>query len=189
VALLGVALSAGCFSSPEQKYRVLSYILDDVPVPASMAAVEITPTTESETATRPAPRPEVYVKHEPYEERECESCHRSKTGNQLVAELNELCWLCHEEEDFVGEVTHGPVASGMCTGCHDPHKTPNEYMLVESGSGVCGQCHDHSTLDFSARHEEDETAECLDCHDPHSSDREYMLRPGLESDPAGGDLL
>jgi predicted CXXCH cytochrome family protein len=189
VVLLGVALATGCFSSPEQKYRVLSYFLDDVPLPHGMVAAEITVPLEAEIETLAAPRRQLYVKHEPYEERECQECHKSRFGNQLVVDLTEICWVCHEQDDYEGEVIHGPVAAGLCVGCHDPHKTPHEYMLLESGSNICVRCHDQSTFELSGRHGEDDAADCLRCHNPHASDREYLLRPEVEVDLVDRDVL
>ena len=66
--LLEVALGTGCFSSPEQKYRVLSYFLDDVPLPPEMVTAGITVPVEPEIETLAAPRRRLYVTHKPYEE-------------------------------------------------------------------------------------------------------------------------
>jgi predicted CXXCH cytochrome family protein len=189
VVLLEAALATGCFSSPEQKYRVLSYFLDDVPLPPEMVAAEITVPVGPEIETLAAPRRRLYVIHEPYEERKCQSCHKSRFAQELVVDATELCWVCHEQDDYEGEVMHGPAAAGLCVGCHDPHKTPNEYMLLESRSDICRRCHDQSNFEFSGRHAEDEAADCLRCHNPHASDREYLLRPEVDADPVDRNAL
>ena len=61
VVLLEVALATGCFSSPEQKYRVLSYFLDGVPLPSEMVPLEITGPAEPESETLAAPRRQLYA--------------------------------------------------------------------------------------------------------------------------------
>jgi len=63
----------------------------------------------------------------------CASCHaeidastvphksKGKSANGLAAESPALCANCHDKKLFEGKVVHGPVAAGMCLGCHNPH--------------------------------------------------------------------
>ena len=119
-ALLALALASGCMS-PERRYRVLSFLFDGVPAPGAVAPEEpATAAAARKKRTTPArsrPRAPLFVRHEP----------------------DELCWDCHDSEDFEGDVVHGPFAAGECTGCHSPHKSRFDYLLLSKGSAICAR--------------------------------------------------
>jgi predicted CXXCH cytochrome family protein len=175
VGLLVLVLEAGCIS-PERRYRVLSFLFDGVPPPGAVAPEE--PATASSSPrkrtarARTRARAPVFIRHEP----DCDECHDGDRGSHTLAlPKDELCWDCHDSEDFEGEVVHGPVAAGECTGCHSPHKSQFDYLLLSKGSAVCARCHDASTFPGMAAHLTDQGDDCLGCHNPHAGDREYML--------------
>jgi predicted CXXCH cytochrome family protein len=177
VALLVAVLGAGCMS-PERRYRVLTFLFDGVPPPGQVAAVEEPKRLAAgerrvaRRARRPVP---IFIRHEA----ECEECHsRDRAPNRLAAPRQELCWDCHDREEFEGEVVHGPVAAGECVECHSPHKSKFPSLLLSKGSSICAKCHDRRTFPSVDQHRVERGDECLDCHDPHAGDRDYMLYEG-----------
>jgi predicted CXXCH cytochrome family protein len=171
--------AVGCVSTPEQRYRVLSFFFDGVPPPAGaeIALIPEQPGLPGELeVARARPVKARYTLHEPYSDKSCDQCHSSRYSNRLVAPAEELCWSCHDPEDFPGEVVHGPVSAGACAQCHDPHRSIHDSLLVESESDLCASCHDQSTFAQIEKHREEEGDHCIRCHDPHAADREYMLR-------------
>jgi predicted CXXCH cytochrome family protein len=184
VVLLGLCLAVGC-ATPEARYRVLSLFFDEVPLPESMqppAPPEEAPVVETAALTR-ARRPRIeWVMHEP----ECEECHSSKATKLPFLPAPELCWECHDEEDFVEEVSHGPFAAGACLECHSPHKSPNPTLLVLAVPDLCGKCHDATTFPGIDGHRSEQGDDCVECHDPHAGPSEYMLAsdgPGAPGTP------
>jgi predicted CXXCH cytochrome family protein len=175
-------LAPGCLS-PEREHRVLTFFLDGVP-PLEVAT-ELPPpgelqafadlTASAPLVTAPKPRAPQFYLHVPYAEKECEECHEDRFSNRLVAQEEELCWECHDKEDFPGEVVHGPMAAGDCGGCHDPHKSRYPYMLFDSGPALCMQCHDQETFPGSEEHRVDQGEDCVGCHNPHAAGRAYLL--------------
>jgi predicted CXXCH cytochrome family protein len=185
-ALVVGALGPAC-ASPEQKYQVLSFFFDGVP-PLEGAAKPGTaeaPTVAEELMTAeiapkwPRPRSLKLIQHDPYAGDECEECHDSAFSNALVMPQEKLCWTCHDREDFEGQVVHGPMAAGECSGCHDPHESPNPDLLVRAPSALCERCHDESTFPIAQEHRAEQGDDCLECHDPHAADREFMLRESV----------
>jgi predicted CXXCH cytochrome family protein len=179
-------LTPGCMS-PERRYRVLSVFFDGVPVPGAVQTAGTVPLEDLPSGGRigrlPTPTAPILSAHGPYAQKECEQCHDGRYSNRLVAEEDELCWQCHEHQDFPGEIVHGPMAGGLCIGCHDPHRSPNDFLLVRRGPELCGECHDPATFELAERHHPEEDDDCLRCHDPHATDRQYMLRPEQEVRP------
>jgi predicted CXXCH cytochrome family protein len=173
--LLVLVLEAGCMS-PERSYRVLSFFFDGVLAPGEVAPeepVRVSPSPRKRLARSPVrPRPPLFVRHEP----DCDECHEGERGSLRLSSLKEdLCWNCHDSEDFEGEVVHGPVAAGECTECHSPHKSQFDDLLLRKGSEICGRCHDTSTFPGMLAHQTAEGEDCLGCHSPHAGDHEYML--------------
>jgi predicted CXXCH cytochrome family protein len=158
----------------------LTFFFDGVPPlePLVLAAVpgEFEGAPPSPGA-RAKPRVSAYVSvHGPYAKRDCGLCHVSDFSNRLTQEGEDLCWSCHEREDFPGEVVHGPVAAGRCDGCHDPHRSRNPFLLVQPETALCEHCHDQETFARIDEHRAQEGDDCLRCHDPHASGREHLLK-------------
>jgi len=122
--------------------------------------------------------------HEPASDGEdCTSCHEAvKEGShsfKLAAKGKDLCFQCHDEEDFQGKAVHEPVAEGACTDCHSPHQSDNpQQLLYPPTKELCFQCHDEE--DFAGRtvHGPVKEGKCISCHSPHASNNpKQLLKP------------
>lgn len=164
---------AGC-STPEARYRTLSFFFDGVPEPGvpKDAAKE-----QTGTAKQPQAAPETqFSLHPPYAERKCEVCHESQGSNQLKMDKSKVCGTCHAPDHFMGKSVHGPVAGGNCYACHDPHKSPNPHLLLETGSAICQKCHKPEDFGEQNSHRTEKGSDCLSCHVPHASDKDRLLK-------------
>lgn len=98
-----------------------------------------------------------FVQHRPFHEGRCTGCHEPHatdlSSQFLKAEGEELCGLCHNEEEMashkhpVGRAPKFTVA-GMtldaegnlrCRSCHDPHASDGERLTTVAGG--CAGCH------------------------------------------------
>jgi predicted CXXCH cytochrome family protein len=184
-SVLAAALASGCLSTAA-RYRVLDFFFDGVPAPYA-TSVPSSPAEEQAIAEQAAPLADQplavespapqFSAHPPYAEKECSKCHDEAKSNELVAQGVDLCWNCHEQDNFVNKVVHGPVDSGYCLGCHDPHRSASPKLLLHADSELCGQCHDQRTFPQGELHRASEGDDCVGCHNPHSAGRAYMLRP------------
>jgi predicted CXXCH cytochrome family protein len=99
----------------------------------------------------------------------CEGCHTLEGGKLLAKDQKEACYACHSDftksEDRKKVYVHAPVASGECTGCHDPHfATRPKLQKLEKG---CLECHDPFPREGSV-HRPAGNGECVACHSPHA---------------------
>jgi predicted CXXCH cytochrome family protein len=182
VASGAAAQSLGC-ATPEQRHRVLTFFFDGVPPlypEEAEPATEEVPADEAPRLARVRPRRRPLSVHGPVAEKDCEQCHASDYSNQLTEPKEDLCWSCHDPEDFPGEVVHGPVAAGFCDGCHDPHRSAYPSLLVSAGGELCDTCHDQTGFANIDEHRSERGDDCQGCHDPHAADREYMLKRDAE---------
>lgn len=72
--------------------------------------------------------------HSPVEDGECLECHHaheSKLEHLLLKPVPEVCFGCHDEEDFEADPVHAPVEDVECIECHSPHASGNEFLLNE----------------------------------------------------------
>jgi predicted CXXCH cytochrome family protein len=174
VALSGIAI--GCAATPEERYRTLSFFFDDVPLPESMRPppavedLEVVDSTRPQMSKRPTLR---WVIHDP----DCDECHTSRETQVAYADAPELCWDCHDRDDFAGEFEHGPFAVGACLQCHTPHKSQHASLLRLPPGEICIQCHDATTFAELEQHTETEGENCIGCHSPHSASLRYFLKP------------
>ncbi len=140
--------------------------------------------------------------HGPYGAGDCERCHsfggslafRSNAPKYTVAAattaprrllmpVEELCFTCHttksaEIADRLDLRLHGPVASGLCVGCHSPHQSPRRYMLRgKDNQELCTNCHEIEGIrQRSAIHAAKPDDDCLACHNPHMGRSAMNLR-------------
>ncbi len=181
---LGLVLQGiGC-ATPEERHRLLTIFFDGVPpLYPEEAELALEDSGESETPqvrrTR-AVNPNATV-HGPYAEKECEQCHSSRYSNRLKVERKDLCWTCHDREDFPGAVVHGPFEAGYCEGCHHPHRSEHEYLLHSDQADLCVGCHVQYDAEAIVEHRGDDERLCQSCHDPHASERKYMLKENEDS--------
>lgn len=113
----------------------------------------------------------------------CETCHKTVEGKthpdqkgsiKLTQEMPALCYSCHDESKFKGKSVHTPVASGMCTGCHNPHQSNYQKILLKDVPGLCYNCHDESKFKGGSGHTS--IGMCTGCHNPHSSNSDRILK-------------
>lgn len=142
--------------------------------------------------------------HGPYAAAECNRCHAlsaslglgaraggakkgamnmSSVGGRLLAPAEELCLGCHETKSVQAADKrklrlHGPVASGLCIGCHNPHQSPRRYMLLGKDTvDLCTQCHEKDGLrQRTAAHAKATKLDCLACHNPHMGRTAMILK-------------
>jgi predicted CXXCH cytochrome family protein len=181
---LGLAVQGiGC-ATPEERHRILTIFFDGVP-PLHPVEPVLAP-EDLDEGDAPRVRRTAVVNlnasiHGPYAEKECEQCHSSRYSNRLKAESEDLCWTCHDREDFAGEVVHGPFEAGFCQGCHDPHRSEHEYLLLSDSADLCEGCHEQYDMAAIAEHSSGKDRLCQSCHDPHAADRKYMLKGNEDS--------
>lgn len=176
VVLLGLlGLLLGCVEISDE---TLSIFFDGVvpPPPHSRdKGAEKTLVARQGTARR--------IKHDPYAEKACKDCHdiRLGQGRNLIKEVPELCFECHEGEDFQQveeeEVLHSPVEDGECMECHHPHQADNPSLLRKPVLETCFGCHEQEDFlrEEGSVHQPVQEGRCPECHDPHKSELEYLL--------------
>ncbi len=119
------------------------------------------------------------VKHAPYEKGSCYDCHSphvSKYPSLLKKDIPELCYGCHEKEEFLGkDWTHSPVEKGRCGECHAPHAAA-EALLKKGPKELCVECHKGLKEKFEHLHKPFSEGKCFECHDPHGGSDKYFLK-------------
>ncbi len=167
--------------TPETRYKVLSTIFDGVPPPKSpyqnledTTAQNLTKAQKKALELRKRTQV-VYTFHPPYREKDCGSCHEVGSGNRLNEPMPTLCYNCHDDFSESYAVLHGPVASGNCTGCHNPHMSKNKNLLKRTKQDLCLYCHDKKRLAQLPMHRDKMTLDCQVCHDPHGGSNKFYL--------------
>ncbi len=124
---------------------------------------------------------------------DCHNPHGSDFKNNLVAQVPELCYNCHESKTE-GKVVHGAIEEKGCLGCHNPHGSDYVAMLYRDIYSLCTGCHpdqkdgSHIITGFRRKFhpvkgEKDPKREgrafsCTSCHNPHSSDHPFLFYEG-----------
>jgi predicted CXXCH cytochrome family protein len=115
-------------------------------------------------------------------QRGCRFCHAEahKQGAKdrlgLSLDLPQLCFTCHEDKNFRGNVVHPPVGSGKCTVCHDPHSSDSPHLLRMEIPALCFTCHEK--FDQKVVHRPVAAGTCSLCHKPHvSENRSLLVKP------------
>lgn len=125
---------------------------------------------------------EAYL-HTPVADGDCVGCHDPHQSNYrytLKGDAADLCFTCHDEDDFDNEHVHGPIAAGDCNVCHNPHASANEAQLISPKEELCLNCHKDKTETMNKRHIHSPVADdCVNCHNPHAEKEEFLLeKPG-----------
>lgn len=179
-ALIGLALLISACAT-ENRDKWLRTFFDGVPPatspdsPAGQTADTPAAARVKTTRTPAAPAAAPRIIHEPYAERECDTCHESKFSQRLGGTQLEVCFTCHDDLLANKQVKHYPVEEGQCTDCHHPHHSPHKKLLVKTGAALCYDCHDDLTKGFKVVHEPVVEGDCLACHDSHASDNRFLL--------------
>jgi predicted CXXCH cytochrome family protein len=166
---------------PIARHKVLTTVFDGVPSlpPAEQFCDEY---AEKKIAALNSPQvvakveEKKMVQHQPYADKNCDSCHDKNSASGLIAERAKLCFVCHT--DFIkGSQVHGPVAVGECLACHVPHDGPYQSLLKVSAETLCVTCHKEDRLTAGMhKNAGDHTMRCIDCHNPHFGNQRYFLK-------------
>jgi predicted CXXCH cytochrome family protein len=117
--------------------------------------------------------------HTPVSEGNCVGCHdphQSDFRYTLKGKASDLCFNCHNEENFSKEYIHGPIGAGDCNACHNPHASENVHQLIDAPEQICYVCHKEQDNIPDMRHAHPPVAEkCVNCHNPHSNDAKFLL--------------
>jgi predicted CXXCH cytochrome family protein len=113
----------------------------------------------------------------------CQACHKAVEGKshpdqkdsiKLIKDMPGICYDCHDESKFKEKAVHAPVASGMCTGCHDAHQSNFPKILLKDIPDLCYNCHEEAKFkDGKSGHTL--IGMCTGCHAPHSSNSGKLL--------------
>jgi predicted CXXCH cytochrome family protein len=133
--------------------------------------------------TSKAPR---YIKHPPFLEQQCLTCHRdhSVSSNDLLTNRGDaVCLACHDSVELApdgGALSH-PQEVGSCLECHNPHQSRIPHLLRdESQKGICADCHESFLQEADSRkfrhHFFDPRSQCGDCHYAHKASEKKYLR-------------
>lgn len=98
--------------------------------------------------------------------------------SQLVAPLDEICWICHGSMGAkrMDAYPHAPFFGGHCTNCHDPHSSDFRVLLVQDERDLCVTCHPVAAeMARDQLHPPYEGRFCTNCHDPHASEWRGIL--------------
>jgi len=182
-------VATGC--DDVKHHETLTFFFDGVPpLPAEMSGDERYDPNADGTARRPTGG---WYVHEPLQN--CTECHGDRRRRsfsrqvQLVAEVPQLCYRCHDQVVAGEGWVHGPVATGDCLLCHEPHKTKNPFLLTKLAPSLCYECHEPEVVHLVERHAEESYAECTECHEGHAGATKTLLRPAFLQAPAGAAYL
>ncbi len=177
-----VALLTACTAA--RKQHVLTFLFDGVPpqTPSAAAPTGLAAATGAEFSPQ---LPDLYLaaraappgmRHKPFAERECLSCHESQFSQKLRGAVAEICQLCHKSVFETRPFVHAPVAAGDCLSCHHPHESLAPALLRFSVWQVCADCHDEDLVLGSPAHAKIGHDACHVCHDPHGGQNRFFLK-------------
>jgi len=168
----------GC--STTHNYKVLSFFFDGVPEPTHETTFHLNDTINGSDADILAQNlipslPQTQF-HQPYQNKQCNSCHDQGKMGTLKKPMPDLCYQCHENFSENYKVLHGPVGGGQCTMCHSPHMSLNKDLIIRTSQSLCLYCHDsREVLEVSA-HQDMKDITCTECHNPHGGADRNLLR-------------
>jgi predicted CXXCH cytochrome family protein len=174
-----------------ERHKTLTFFFDGVPPLGGYVEEEVVVDPNAVDARRRRQRPkEVWFIHDPQDE--CVTCHGEKTKQrwfsaqvQLVVEVPELCYGCHENFAELEGWVHGPVANGLCLYCHDPHRSRNEHLLRRPVPDICYGCHEAEVIAAMGQHCTEPYLKCNDCHHGHASAEQHLLKDNWKDLIAG----
>ena len=170
--------------SPKFNHDVQTFLFDGVP---DSNNVEITIINDSElaidstsnlTTHRAYATRNEFNLHEPYQKKECASCHDRNAMGKTKMPSPELCYECHDNFNQEYEVLHAPVAAGNCSECHNPHQSKLKNLLIQNDQALCLNCHDGAIIIADKVHKEIEKENCTTCHSAHGGNNNFSLLVG-----------
>jgi len=114
----------------------------------------------------------------------CQACHMTVEGKkhpehkdsiQLIRDVPQVCYDCHDRSQFKGKSVHPPVIIDTCTACHNPHQSNFKVLLTKDIPGLCFECHNESRFKDKSVHSPVGKGLCMSCHKPHASTFSKML--------------
>ena len=117
------------------------------------------------------------VTHEPFVDRDCESCHEDGVGAVVQFEAD-MCLMCHDDKE--GGTGHQHTGEVKCIDCHSPHASRFDALL-HTPTRLCKGCHsDILQIQVTANsevtlHKPLENGLCLECHKMHDSPSNRFL--------------
>jgi len=95
----------------------------------------------------------------------------SKARTLLVQGVPEVCVRCHNPAQPIFAKAHAgyPVAKARCTSCHDPHGSKNRGLLWQSvhrpvATKMCSQCHEEPSSPSALKTRKSGSDLCRGCH-------------------------
>ncbi len=171
-----LSLSTSCSSS--ESGEILSIFFDGVPKNVdeseSVDTNLVVENTQEKTNLLKKSKEQLFF-HSPYQSKDCNSCHESSTGNQLLEQPPGLCYTCHNDFKTEYAVLHGPVAAGYCTQCHNPHFSKIPKLLIKKGQEICLSCHEKESVQQNDVHLEIGNTNCTSCHNPHGGEDRFLI--------------
>jgi predicted CXXCH cytochrome family protein len=92
-------------------------------------------------------------RHRPLAYGRCDPCHRFD-GRLHSTRIKDLCFECHDREEYSRKYGHPPSVEGECLACHDPHGSRQRALLLAS----------YTDRRWTSPGGED-YALCLECHE------------------------
>lgn len=179
--------------SVESRHNTLTFFFDGVDEsankkanPADNISKSDKPVLASTASTTTNSNSEASI-HKPYLERKCEACHAA--DKKLLMPVPGLCFKCHTDFRISQVYTHGPVASGNCTKCHNQHLSQYPKLLIRQGQQLCTTCHAPAELFRNKNHINIEDAACVKCHNAHGGDAKFFLKENIADKLNGSDAL
>ncbi len=185
IIIISIALLLHIACSSANRYRVLTFFFDGVPVPGAVPQVgysrEGGDVPIDEVDTKVITPIVALIAHMPFRENRCGKCHNAETGGLFRSVEDGLCLMCHAKPQTQYAYVHGPVAVNACLSCHHHHTSPNKHLLLNDDSTMCFQCHDREDLEEGPHHQEQDARSCTQCHHAHGGDNRFFLKPGQGS--------
>ncbi|MCX6154508.1 MAG: hypothetical protein NT007_10140 [Candidatus Kapabacteria bacterium] len=148
-------------------YKVLSFVFDGVPDPKNEKHAIYDSLKRNDNLTDLKAETNTKVKHKPFEDKRCNTCHQIANTSLLKDNQPQLCYQCHPDNEKKYKFTHAPVISGYCTKCHSPHLSENKKLIISDNQTLCYQCHDKADVNSYQVHIKNEDKKCWSCHNPH----------------------
>ncbi|PLX14477.1 MAG: hypothetical protein C0597_10005 [Marinilabiliales bacterium] len=171
--VISITLISSCVT--EDNYKYWTFFFDGVPDPTISNDLEGQVTDSSTLVVGVEDTKPTIIKHYPYAENECSSCHDQNNMGAYVEPQPALCYQCHDDMSLTYESLHAPVQAGYCTSCHNPHQSSIPDLLVKEGQELCFECHDRTSIEQGVIHKDIPETDCISCHNRHGGiNRDFM---------------
>ncbi len=91
-----------------------------------------------------------------------------------------VCFSCHDKNQFSDAIIHQPVADSKCSVCHNPHVARFKGLLREREDTLCYSCHKNKeSFAQGIIHSPIAEGNCSACHAPHASSKKGLIGKDL----------